>query len=46
MGIRMDNGEEQEFGPDYAFAIAPGHDSWTVGEEPCVVLEFSGGAEE
>jgi quercetin dioxygenase-like cupin family protein len=46
MGIKMDNGEEREFGPDDAFVIAPGHDGWTVGEEPCVVLDFSGGAEE
>src|SRR4051812_35831172 len=46
MGIRMDNAEEREFGPDDAFVIAPGHDGWTVGDEPCVVLDFSGDAEE
>jgi hypothetical protein len=45
MGIRMDDGTEQEFGPDDAFVIAPGHDGWTVGDESCVVLDFSGSAE-
>jgi quercetin dioxygenase-like cupin family protein len=46
MGIRMEDGTEQEFGPNDAFVIAPGHDGWTVGDEPCVALDFSGGAEE
>ncbi len=43
--VRMDDGEELEFGPgDYAF-IPPGHDGWTVGSEPCVALDMTGLAE-
>ncbi len=43
--VRMDDGEELEFGPgDYVF-IPPGHDGWTVGDEPCVMLDMIGMAE-
>ncbi len=43
--VRMDDGEERDLGPgDYAF-IPPGHDGWTVGNEPCVVLDLIGMAE-
>jgi quercetin dioxygenase-like cupin family protein len=45
MGIAMDDGTEQEFGPDEAFVIPPGHDGWTVGDEACIVLDFSGADE-
>ncbi len=31
-----------EFGPGEAFSIPPGHDGWTVGNEPAVVLDFTG----
>jgi hypothetical protein len=41
----MDDGTEQEFGPGEAFVIPPGHDGWTVGEEACIVLDFSGADE-
>ena len=40
--VRMDDGEQRELGPgDYAF-IPPGHDGWTVGDEPCVALDMTG----
>lgn len=42
MRVRMDDGSEQEFGPHDALVIPPGHDAWTVGAEPAVVLDFSG----
>jgi mannose-6-phosphate isomerase-like protein (cupin superfamily) len=43
--VRMDDGEEAELGPgDYAF-IPPGHDGWTVGDEPCVALDMTGMSE-
>jgi hypothetical protein len=45
MGIAMDDGTEQEFGPNEAFVIPPGHDGWTVGDEPLIVLDFSGADE-
>ena len=42
MRVRMDDGEEAEVGPGDAFVISPGHDAWTVGDEACVLLDFSG----
>lgn len=42
--VRMADGTEVELGPGDAFVVGPGHDAWVVGEEPCVTLDFSGGA--
>jgi mannose-6-phosphate isomerase-like protein (cupin superfamily) len=42
MTVRMDDGSEHEFGPGEAFDMPPGHDAWTVGDEPCVLLDFGG----
>ena len=38
----MDNGNVTELRPGDAFYIAPGHDSWVVGDEPYVSLHFLG----
>ena len=36
------DGEQFEIGPgDFVF-IAPGHDAWTVGDEPCVMIDWTG----
>jgi hypothetical protein len=40
MKVFMDDGTEQEVGPGDVFAIHPGHDAETVGNEPCVALDF------
>jgi hypothetical protein len=40
MHIVMDDGNEGECGPGDAVRIAPGHDAWTVGDEPCVMIDF------
>ena len=40
MHIAMNDGSESEVGPGDVFAIAPGHDAWTVGDEPCVSVDF------
>lgn len=40
--IATDDGEEIDCGPGDVMVIPPGHDAWTVGDEPCVVLDFSG----
>ena len=40
MKIFMDDGAEVEAGPGDVFAIPPGHDAETVGDEPCVALDF------
>ena len=42
MHIRMDDGSEAEVGPGDACVIPPGHDAWIVGDEACVMLDFSG----
>ena len=31
-----------EIGPDDVFEIPPGHDAWTIGSEPAVVIEWTG----
>jgi mannose-6-phosphate isomerase-like protein (cupin superfamily) len=38
----MDNGSIVEMRPGDVFYIAPGHDSWVVGDEPYVSLHFLG----
>lgn len=44
--IAMDDGQEMDLEPgDYA-VIPPGHDAWTLGDEACVMLDFSQSAAE
>jgi quercetin dioxygenase-like cupin family protein len=38
----MRDGRVYEMGPGDVFYIAPGHDSWVVGDEPYVSLHFLG----
>ena len=38
----MDNGAIIEMRPGDVFHIAPGHDSWAVGDEPYISLHFLG----
>jgi quercetin dioxygenase-like cupin family protein len=38
--VRMDDGEEEEFGPGDLGSILPGHDGWTVGDTPAVWIEI------
>lgn len=40
--VGMDDGEEILLQPGDLFAIAPGHDSWVVGDEPYVSLHLLG----
>jgi quercetin dioxygenase-like cupin family protein len=42
--VRMADGSEVELGPGDAFVVPPGHDAWVVGDEPCVTIDFTGGA--
>ncbi len=37
----MEDGSEAEVGPGDVFVCPPGHDAWTVGDEPAVVVDFS-----
>ncbi|MGH2587250.1 MAG: cupin domain-containing protein [Dehalococcoidia bacterium] len=38
--IEMADGTRLEMGPGDVATIPGGHDGWTVGDEPCVFLEF------
>ena len=44
-GVRMDDGTEYRLTPDDLFYVAPGHDSWVIGDEPYVSLHFLGAQE-
>jgi quercetin dioxygenase-like cupin family protein len=45
MKVVMDDGEEMDdVAGDFAI-MAPGHDAWVVGEEPCVVVDWQGYAD-
>ncbi len=37
---KMENGTEVMFGPGDVGSIPPGHDGWTVGDEPAVWIEL------
>jgi quercetin dioxygenase-like cupin family protein len=38
--IGMEDGSEAEAGPGSVVVIEPGHDAWTIGDEPCVFIDF------
>ena len=40
MRVTMDDGTKVEVGPGDVFALPPGHDAETVGDEPFVALDF------
>ena len=42
MRIRMDDGTESEAGPGDVIVATAGHDAWIVGDEPCVMLDWTG----
>jgi hypothetical protein len=37
-----DDGTETEGGPGDVAIIPPGHNSWVVGDKPCVGIDFTG----
>ena len=41
--VVMDDGSEEEFGPNDVMLLPPGHDAWSVGGERCVLVDFSRG---
>ncbi len=43
MHIAMDDGSEEDFRAGEVMLLPPGHDAWTVGDEPCTFVEFSRG---
>ena len=42
IGIEFSDGSKAEFGPNDVFDIPPGHDGFTIGDEPCVQIEWAG----
>ena len=40
--VRMDDGREFDCRPGDVSLFAAGHDAWTVGDEPAVVVDFQG----
>lgn len=44
LAIRMKDGSEFETGPGDVSMVPPGHDAWVVGDEPVVLLDWSGAA--
>jgi mannose-6-phosphate isomerase-like protein (cupin superfamily) len=45
MKVVMDSGEEMDYRPGDFATMAPGHDAWIVGNEPCVVVDWQGFAD-
>jgi class 3 adenylate cyclase len=42
LGVVLRDGTSREFGPDDVYDIPPGHDGYTVGDDDCVMIEWSG----
>ncbi|MEV4329094.1 cupin domain-containing protein [Streptomyces sp. NPDC049597] len=42
MKIIMDDGETTDVEPGQFITVAPGHDAYVVGDEPCVMLDWVG----
>jgi class 3 adenylate cyclase len=40
--IELDDGTAFELGPGDLYDVRPGHDGWTIGDEPSVMIEWSG----
>ena len=39
MVVRSDDGTEVTIGAGDVFVLEPGHDAWTVGDQPCVMYD-------
>jgi ethanolamine utilization protein EutQ (cupin superfamily) len=42
--VEHNDGTTVELNPGQVYRVAPGHDAWTVGDEPAVFVEFQGAA--
>ena len=40
IGVKLDDGQEDEFGPGDYMICPPGHDAWIVGDVPCVIIDW------
>jgi hypothetical protein len=41
-GVELSDGTILEWGPNEVYDIPPGHDGYTIGDEPAVMLEWTG----
>ena len=39
LGVKMNDGAEEEFGPGDVGLIPSGHEAWVIGDEPVVIIE-------
>jgi hypothetical protein len=42
IGVELADGSSLEAGPGTVYDIPPGHDGWTIGDEPAVAIEWTG----
>jgi quercetin dioxygenase-like cupin family protein len=42
MKVVMDDGTADEFGPGDLMIVPPGHDAWIIGDDACVVVDWTG----
>ena len=42
LGLRFRDGSTLELDPDDVFDLPAGHDSWVIGDQECVLLEWTG----
>lgn len=42
LGLLFPDGSTAEIGPNEVFEVPPGHDGYTIGDEPCVQIEWTG----
>lgn len=45
LGVRHEDGTETQVRAGSVYRFAPGHDGWTIGDEPVVAIEFQGSAD-
>jgi quercetin dioxygenase-like cupin family protein len=45
MMILMEDGNQIELRTGDAAVIPAGHDAWVIGDEPCVLIDFTGAKE-
>lgn len=41
--VAMEDGSTEDFGHNDVMMLPPGHDAWSIGDVPCVFVEFSRG---
>lgn len=40
LGVQMEDGTRAEAGPGSVIVMDANHDAWTIGDEPCVFIDF------